>query len=115
MSAGVGVFAGESIGGGEKDPGAVCGHPVIEDSVTGSGRQVDRLGGIADVHVEVPVAVAGGIGGDQLADEDALPVGGDVELGEPPSRAAVRLTQAMLPPAGSLETAWVWLVARSRS
>ena len=43
---------------------------------------------VADVHVEVPVVIAGGVDGYQLPDYDARAVRGDVELGEA-VRAAV--------------------------
>ena len=47
----------EAVGGREEDLGAVFAHPVKEDAGGGAGGQVDGFGGVADVHVEVPVAV----------------------------------------------------------
>ena len=58
------------VGGGEEDPRAVGGHPVVEDAGAGAGGEVDGVGGGPDVHVEVVVVVAVGIGGDLLADQD---------------------------------------------
>ena len=71
---------------------------------------------VADVHVEVPVDVAVGVGCDLLAEEDAGAVAGDVELGDPVAVARGVAAAGALQAgqgdgevfgAGVLETTWV--------
>ena len=57
------------------------GHPVEEHPV-GRVGDLDRVRAVADVHVEVVVGVAFGVGADRFADQDPAAVGGDVEAGD---------------------------------
>ena len=59
--------------------GAVRAHPVEEDPAGGPGRQIDRARGVADVHVRMPVPVAGRVRRHPLGDDDPRAVCGDVQ------------------------------------
>ena len=64
VGAGVGVGAEQFVRGREEDPGPVGSHAGVEDAGVVPGRQFDRSRiELADVHVEVPVGVAGRVGG----------------------------------------------------
>src|SRR4029077_6681724 len=83
VGAGVGVGAEQVVFGGEVDGGAVDGHPVVEGAGNRTRSEVGGVRRAADMHVEVEVVVALGIGRDLLAGEDVRAVFGDVELGDP--------------------------------
>ena len=80
VGARVGV-AGEFVERREEDLRPVGRHPVEDPAGGRALRDFHGVAGIADVHVELPVGVAGFFP-DFLADQHVRPVGGDVELGD---------------------------------
>ena len=108
------VFAGEVFFGGEEDLGAVGGHAVEEDAFGGAGGEFDRFAGVADVHVEVPVAGRPCFFG-ELAEEDVGAVGGDGELADRRPRRSWVQAGDVRRRRGAWRRAWVSSVFRLRS